>query len=143
MIATAIIRPISIDCLTSFLQQLEAAQQLIEPNQLDGLVFLGDVNARHEYWGDSINNLQELELYNHLPYEFSIIVYGDPSFLSSNGNRIIGLIIVSGKLTQHTFFELSGQYDVELFTGAPRRGHVPVLLDISHLESSKVVNDRM
>ena len=31
---------------------------------------------------------------------------------------------------------------MELFIGAPRRGHVPVLLDISPLDYSKVGNDR-
>ena len=104
---------------------------------------MGDLNARHDYWGDSIDNLHGLELYNHLPYQLSIINYGDPIFLSSNGNSINDLIIVSGKLTQHTFFELSCDYDVELFTGAPRRGHVPVLLDVSPLEYFKVVNSRL
>ena len=58
-------------------------------------------------------------------------------------NSIIDLIIVSGTLTQHTFLELSCDYDLELFTGAPRRGHVPVLLDISPLEYSKVGNGRL
>ena len=106
LIATAYIRPNSIDCLKSFFQQLEAAQQFNKSNQLDNLIFLGDLNARHEYWGDSTDNLHGLELYNHLPYELTISNYGDPSFLSSNRNSIIDLIIVSAKLTQHTFFEL-------------------------------------
>ena len=97
----------------SFLQQLEAAQQFVKSNQLDGLIFLGDLNARHEYWGDSTDNLHGRELYNHLPYELSIINYGDPTFLSSNGISIIDLIIVSRKLTQHTFFDQSCDYDVD------------------------------
>ena len=41
LIATAYIRPNSIDCLKLFLQQLEASQQFIKSNQLDGLIFLG------------------------------------------------------------------------------------------------------
>ena len=114
LIATACIRPKSVDCLKSFLQQLEAAQQFVETNQLDGSIFLGDLNARHDYWGDSTNNLHGLELYIYLQYKLSIINYGYPTFLSSNGNSIIGLIIVMGKLTQHTFFELSCDYDVEI-----------------------------
>ena len=142
LIATAYIRPNSIDCLKSFLQQLEATQQFNKSNQLDGLIFLGDFNARHEYWGDSTDNPYGLELYNHLLYEVSINNYGDPTFLSSDRNSINDLIIVSRKLTQHTFFELSCDYDVELFTGAPRRGHVPVLY-ISPLEYCKVVNSRL
>ena len=32
---------------------------------------------------------------------------------------------------------------MELFTGGPRRGIVPVLLDISPLQYSEVVNDRV
>ena len=117
--------------------------QFIKTNQLGGLEFVDDLNARHEYWGDSTNNLQGLELYNRLPYELSIITYGDPTFLSSNMNSIIDSIIVSGKLTQHTFCELSCDYDVELFTGAPGRGHVPVLLDFFPMEYSEAVNDRL
>ena len=38
--------------------------------------------------------------------------------------------------------ELSCDYDVELFTEPPRQGHVPLLLDISPLEYSKVINYR-
>ena len=143
LIAAAYIRRNSIDCLKSFLQQLEAAQHSFKSIQLDGSIFMGDLNARHEYWGDSTDNLHGLELYNHSPYKLSINNYGDLTFLSSNGNSIIDLFIFSGKMTQHTFFELSCNYDVELFTGAPRRGHVPVLLDISPLEYSKVVNSRL
>ena len=143
LIATAYIKPNSMDCLKSFLQQLEAAQHSIKTNHLHGLYFLGDLNARHEIWDDSTNILLGLQLHNHLPYEFSSINYGDHTFLSSNGNSVNDFIIVSGKMTQHTFFEQSSDYDVELFTGAPRRGHVPVLLDISPLEYSMVVNDRM
>ena len=130
LIATAYIRSNSIDCLKSLLQQLKASQQL-KKKQFDGLIFLGDLNATLEYWDDSTNNLHGVDLYNHLPYELSIINYGDPTFLSSNGNTIIDLIIVIGNVTQHIFFELSCDYDVELFTGASRRGHVPVLLSPS------------
>ena len=45
LIAAAYIRPNSIDCFNSFFQQLEAAQLFIKTNQLDGLIFLGDLNA--------------------------------------------------------------------------------------------------
>ena len=68
LIATACFRPKCIDCLKSFLQELEAAQQFIKSNQLDGLILLCDFNARDEYWGDSTDNLHGLELHNHLPY---------------------------------------------------------------------------
>ena len=110
---------------------------------MNSSIFLGDLNARHENWGDSTNNLHGLELYNHLPYEFSIINYGDTTFLSFNGNSVIVLIIVIEKMTKHTFYEQSCDYDLELFTGAPRRGHVHVLLDVAPLDYSKVVNDRL
>ena len=39
LIASAYIRPNSIDCLKSFLQRLEAAQQFNKCNQLDGFIF--------------------------------------------------------------------------------------------------------
>ena len=48
--------------------------------------------------------------------------------MSSNGSSVIDLCIVSGRFVTQVGFELSTDPNVELFTGAPQRGHIPLLV---------------
>ena len=49
-------------------------------------------------------------------------------FLSSNGSIVIDLCIVSGQIATQVGFELTTDPKIELFTGAPQRGHIPVIV---------------
>ena len=50
------------------------------------------------------------------------------TFLSSNGSSVIDLCIVSGRIATQVGFELTTDPNVELFTGAPQRGHIPLIV---------------
>ena len=95
-----------------------------------GPLLIGDLNARHENWGDTMSNQYGKILLDELdPLEFSVLSPSQPTFLAQNGSSVIDLGIVSnnlvGKITLPTTDSL-----VNLYSGAPLRGHVPVLLSI-------------
>ena len=97
-------------------------------HNLDGVMFLGDCNARHCLWGDSICNPNGYLLLESLSAEDNILNNGEKTFLSSNGSSIIDLCIVSGRIATQLGFELTTDPNVELFTGAPQRGHIPLIV---------------
>ena len=90
--------------------------------------FLGDCNARHCLWGDSICNPYGHLLVESLSAEDNILKNGEKTFLSSNGSSVIDLCIVSGRIATQVGFELTTDPNVELFTGAPQRGHIPLIV---------------
>ena len=49
-------------------------------------------------------------------------------FLTSNGSSVIDLCNVSGRIATQVGFELTTDPNVELFTGAPQRGHTPIIV---------------
>ena len=42
--------------LEIWLSQIRRAQEYVEAHELEGLLFLGDLNARHTNWNDSTVN---------------------------------------------------------------------------------------
>ena len=97
-------------------------------HSLGGVLFLGDCNARHCLWGDSICNPNGYLLLESLSAEDNILNNGEKTVLSSNGSSVIDLCIVSGRIATQVGFELTTDPNVELFTGAPQRGHIPLIV---------------
>ena len=97
-------------------------------------LFFGDLNARHTYWGDKSCNLLGEELVQ-IADHFSILNDGEPTFLAANGYSVIDLCICYGPLFDRCKHYLSTDEFAELFTGAPQRGHVPVIM---RLECSSI-----
>ena len=52
----------------------------------------------------------------------------EKKLFSSNGSSVIDLCIVSGRIATQVGFELPTDPNVELFTGAPQRGHIPLIV---------------
>ena len=55
---------------------------------------------------------------------------GQPTFLSINGQSVIDLCICYGNFINQYKCSLTTDEDTELFTGAPSRGHLPVLVSL-------------
>ena len=53
---TAYICPNLLTLLEIWLSQLRRTQEYVEAHRLEGLLFLGDLNARHTNWSDSTVN---------------------------------------------------------------------------------------
>ena len=58
--------------------------------------------------------------------EFSILAPSSPSFISTNGSSNIDFVITSNNL-ENLFSDVVTDADVELYSGAPNRGHIPIL----------------
>ena len=126
---TAYIPPNTQDSLSNLIHSLDLANKHHIDNLLDRVVFIGDCNARHVAWGDTVTNAHGINLHDHLVPDYKINNDSGPTFLSSNGSSVIDLILVSGQVTNLVNRNFVSE-DVELFTGAPNRGHVPINLEI-------------
>ena len=57
-------------------------------------------------------------------------------YLCTNGHSVKNLIVLYGKVAD-PYWNLFTDEDVELFTGAPNRGHIPVFAEWSYINKSK------
>ena len=79
-------------------------------------------------WGDIICNPNGYLLLESLSAEDNILNNGEKTFLSSNGSSVKDLCIVSGRIASQVGFELTTDPNVEFFTRAPQRGHIPLIV---------------
>ena len=94
------------------------------------MIVLGDFNARSTSWGDRCNNPRGRMLSNFVQEFNNCCILSPPSntFVSSNGGSIIDLCLVFGKIHKDLGTPQTDSKNVhELFTGAPFRGHIPVM----------------
>ena len=61
---------------------------------------------------------------------YSILNNGEPTFTSTNGSSVIDLCLIYGPMVSQNEHNLTTDENVEIFTRAPNRSHVPVLFDL-------------
>ena len=109
------------------INMLNSAHQMTVNLKAEGIILVGDFNARHILWGDSITNQYGRNLRENIDAtKFSIITAETPTFLSSNGSSCIDLVIISNNLMEKAEVPVT-DIEAELFSGAPARGHVPLI----------------
>ena len=124
--------------IEDLLKMIDAAQQKQTQLKAAGIIVAGDMNARHLSWGDSINNEYGRKLSESLDNtRFSICTSKSPTFLCANGSSHIDLFIISNNLID-TVISCYTDDEVELFSGAPLRGHVPVIMELSAAQRNRV-----
>ena len=109
-----------------------------------GVILSGDFNARHTVWGDSTTNEYGKLLFDQLDHQkFTVLTSTTPTFLCKNGSSHIDLLIVSNNIAN----QLNPCYTdevTELFSGAPLRGHVPLLTTLTaQYRVNKVVEEKL
>ena len=124
----AYLKPNETALMEKFVKQSEKVVNFYHQHNVDAVLFLGDCNARHCLWGDSICNPNGYLLLERLSVEDNILNNGEATFLSTNGSSTINLCIVKGRIARPVGFELTTDPNIELFTGAPQRGHIPLLV---------------
>ena len=108
------------------IKMLDKAVIIQKQLKATGIILAGDFNARHIAWGDKVNNNYGKSLLESLDEsQYSIVTSNSPTFLGSNGNSKIDMFIVSNNLAEK-MVTCDTDEEVELFTGAPQRGHVPL-----------------
>ena len=113
------------------IQMLNKAYTLKKSLKAAGIILTGDFNARHESWGDSRSNQYGQKLVEMLDTsKFSVITSSTPTFLAANGSSFIDLTIVTNEMVEK-LESCKTDIDIELYSGAPFRGHVPVITTFS------------
>ena len=93
------------------------------------MLFFGDLNARHTYWGDTTANDHGTMLEDRKNENIAVINNGEPTFLASNGNSVIDFGILTHSLSSKPTC-LTTDDETELFIGAPARVHILVCLEL-------------
>ena len=95
----------------------------------------GDFNARSREWGDHHTNSWGKKLFDFISNgELTLCSPFDLTFSCNNGGSVIDLLLVDGPVIKdigHQWVEK----ECELFTGAPIRGHYPVLHSLDSTKS--------
>ena len=127
------------------MKMLKAAEKEKERLKASGIILMGDFNARHHNWGD-----RQINYYGRCLAEsidncrYSICTSKSPTFLCSNGSSYIDLSTISNELAD-SVINCKTDEGVELFSGAPLRGHVPVvtLLNINRVDESVTITEKL
>jgi hypothetical protein len=101
------------------------------------MLILGDLNARHTTWGDTRNN-QAGRILAQFGQDEQMLISSptENTFLCDNGGSVIDLALMTPELQGH-IWKRSVDTEIELFTGAPHRGHVPVWTTFRLVKPSK------
>ena len=118
-----------------FLNSLGILKSYSISNALDGGIFIGNCNARNVAWGDNNDNLLGTLLENYIGTDFAILNGPEPTFLAKNDSSVIDLINCCSSICDIPHRN-SVDKDVELFSGAPNRGHIPVKVEIESVSEA-------
>ena len=120
----------STEGLKSLLMNINRAKEYMHKHKYNSILIYGDYNARSFDWGDHVENPRGRVLSGYLEKEkFTICSPFDLTFVCAGGGSIIDLVLADGPILS----KLGQQWiecDSELFTGAPVRGHYPVIQSI-------------
>ena len=141
-IGTSYLRPNETASMEKFIKQREKVVNFYHQQKLDGVLFMGDCSPRHCLWGDSVCNPNGYLLLENFSAEGNNFNNGETTFLSSNGSSVIDLCIVSGRIARQAGFELTTDPDIELFTGAPQRVHIPWIAKWNLSRTTEEVNTK-
>ena len=119
------------NAIEELMKMLNKAHSIMNKLKVNGIILTGDLNARHVSWGDNKNDSYGNKLATSLDRtKFSIVTPNSPTFLSKDGSSVIDLSIVTNNLVDKVVNCITDE-DVELFSGAPFRGHVPVIITLN------------
>ena len=134
--------PPSVKSLKPMLKAITEAKEYCRTYQILGMLCLGDFNARNIAWGDHVYNLKGRELGNFIDNHPELFIHspGKRTFQSINpaGFSVIDLAISTGFISDQLNTSTTDE-KVELFTGAPARGHFPVIhtIETSRLKKTE------
>ena len=109
------------------LLMINTAEEMKTTLKAVGVIAMGDYNARHTLWGDRVIDDHGRKLAEKINYSsFSILTSPTPTFLCAGGSSFIDLVVASNNIVGK-LKDCCTDETVELWSGAPRRGHVPLL----------------
>ena len=114
---------------------MSKAKMFMQKYSCHDMILMGDFNARHPQWGDRKINPIGRKLAEFVTVEHLIVLNdGQYTFTSTEeGGSVIDLCIVTTGIA-HMNPTIHIDYDTELLSGAPNRGHYPVFFTFTTLE---------
>lgn len=120
---------------------LKEAYELQTKLKASGVIVSGDFNARHTAWGDRLSDTYGKALFDQLDFEkYTIHSTKSPTFISANGSSLIDFFLISNNLDIDSI-TITTDDEVHLGTGAPFRGHLPVIAKIS-FKTSPIISTK-
>ena len=99
-------------------------------HNFNSIIIYGDFNARNTEWGDHSSNKRGQVLNQFIDNgNFTLCSPFDYTFSCSTGGSVIDLVLATGPIINQFGLQWI-EKEAELFTGAPARGHFPVLQQV-------------
>lgn len=138
LVCSMYIPPNNVQKLNKLFQLISAAQSAMTSLKCSGMMVAGDFNARHTDWGDRTCNSHGAALSDYLRQSHlsAINQTSQNTFLCENGGSTIDLTIATPNLTLKCTRPWTDP-EIELFSGAPIRGHIPVWYEFSICKSKQ------
>ena len=119
------------NAIAEVIKMLDKAYTLMKHHKAVAVILSGDFNAKHTAWGNHCSDSYGKKLFENLDKtRYSILTSKDPTFLCKNGSAYgsshIDLTIVTNNMVEKLDSCMTND-TVELWSGAPNRGHVPLL----------------
>ena len=119
------------NAIKDVLEMLTKAESLMKKHKAQAVILTGDFNSRHVAWGDHYTNDYGAKLFDNLDKtKFAILTSNTPTFLSKNGSSYIDLTIVTVNMVEK-MTSCKTDPNVQLYSGAPSMGHVPLIIHFS------------
>lgn len=120
----------STSSLHNVLTNIRKAKEYCDKYSINSLAVFGDFNARSTMWGDRCDNSRGRILSSFINGYTDCVISspGENTFVSTRGGSVIDLCISFGPICKDLNVPWIDRKDIhELYTGAPERGHLPVL----------------
>ena len=132
LVASAYCPPHNSGDLRKIIKNIKAGNKYGMDNKIKNVLVFGDFNSRSMNWGDTSTNHRGKILLEFIDNsDFMLYTPADKTFVSpNNGGSVIDLLVGRGKITEQ-FQSNWTDRSTELFTGAPIRGHYPVLYSLT------------
>lgn len=113
--------------LSASLQNMTSARTYAQKYRLKNIIVIGDFNSRNAKWGDSTTNKCGKQLDEYIcTNNLACISPNTWTFRHMNGGSVIDLAFTSPDISA-LYNSSSVDSDIELFSGSPFRGHMPVI----------------
>ena len=119
------------NAIDEVIRMLDKAYSLMKQHKAIAIILSGDFNAKHIAWGNHTTDTYGKKLFENIDKtKFTILTSKEPTYLCRNGpvsgSSYIDLTIVTNNMIEN-LDSCKTNDTVELWSGAPKRGHVPLL----------------